>query len=329
MKHLLLMLALMLNTITFAFESEDSALDFVYESLEDSLWGDSLPSYLYRVGIMERDVDAIVNNRTVFENGDSLGIELDTIMVPKNHYVFFVTTPENYVFKGQSPNIMYMFLSKTDSSYSVVDTVGYPDRSEKWDTIRDCGRVLRDEAIYIMMDFVDFYTDSPIYDVYLIENTKNIVSLDPHHLQEIDENTLKEGWCFIIDIHSEKCYFVGCGRDRNPGGSVSTSLWPLTFRNTAGIDFSTMEGLKFVFNNESNSVINMKSDLDVAVYPNPTSDLISVNIDNCTLSILSNEGELLKRAEESQMDISELPSGIYLLKISKEEKSVVKKIIKK
>lgn len=323
------MLALMLNTITFAFESEDSALDFVYESLEDSLWGDSLPSYLYRVGIMERDVDAIVNNRTVFENGDSICTKLDTIMVPKNHYVFFVTTKKTYVYNGHSPNIMYMFLSKTDSSYSVIDTVGYPDRSEKWDIIRDCGRVLRDEAICIMKNLVNFYTDSPIYDVYLIEDTKNIVSLDPQHLQEVDENTLKEGWCFIIDIHSDKSYFVGCERDMNPGGSVSTSIWPITIRNTADIDFSTMEGLKFVFNNESNSVRNRKSNLDITVYPNPVSDVISVNIDNCTLSIFSNEGELLKRAEESQMDISELPSGIYLLKISKEEKSVVKKIIKK
>lgn len=329
MKHLLLILALMLNTVIFAFESEDSALDFVYEYSGDSLWGTDLPSYEYRVGIMEKNVDVIVNNRTVFENGDSIGTKLDTIIVPKNHYVFFVTTPENYVFNGQSPNVMYMFLSKTDSSYSVIDTVGYPDRSEKWDTIRDCGRVLRDKAIWIMMDLVDLYTDSPIYDVYLIEDIKNIVPLDPQHLQEIDENTLKEGWCFIIDIHSDKSYFVGCGRDRNPGGSVSTSMWPISIRNTAGIDFSTMEGLKFVFNNESNSVRNRKSNLDVTVYPNPSSDVIYVNIENCSLSIFSNEGNLIKRAEDSQMDISELLSGTYLLEISKDGKSVIKKIIKK
>ena len=316
----------MLQTGSFAFDKE-SAIDFVYEYSGDSLWGIKLPSYEYRVGIMERNVDVIVNNRTMFENGDSIGTKLDTIIVPKNHYVFFVTTPEKYVFNGRSPNVMYMFLSKTDSSYSVIDTVGYPDRSEKWDTTRDCGRLLRNEAIKSMMDLIVYYTDSPIYDVYLIENTKNIGSINT--FDDINENTLKEAWCFIIDIHSDKSYYVGCSRDLNPDGSASFGMRAQPILNTAEIDFSTMEGLKFVFNNESNSVRNRKSNLDVTVYPNPITDIIYVNIENCLLSIFSNEGKLIKRAEDSQMIISELLSGTYLLEISKDGKSVIKKIIKK
>ena len=64
------------------------------------------------------------------------------------------------------------------------------------------------------------------------------------------------------------------------------------------------------------------------LYPNPVVDVVNVEIEDCTLSLFSNEGKLIKRIEESQMNISELPSGTYLLEISKEEKSIVKKIIK-
>ena len=64
------------------------------------------------------------------------------------------------------------------------------------------------------------------------------------------------------------------------------------------------------------------------VYPNPVVDVVNVVVDDCTLSLFSNEGKLIKRTEESQMNMSELPSGMYLLEISKEGKSVIKKIIK-
>jgi len=55
---------------------------------------------------------------------------------------------------------------------------------------------------------------------------------------------------------------------------------------------------------------------------------VNVEIEDCSLSLFSNEGKLIKRAEEPQMNISELPLGTYLLEISKEGKSIVKKIIK-
>ncbi|MBO7429023.1 MAG: T9SS type A sorting domain-containing protein, partial [Paludibacteraceae bacterium] len=73
---------------------------------------------------------------------------------------------------------------------------------------------------------------------------------------------------------------------------------------------------------------DIKSELEVSVHPNPASDAVYVSIDECSLSLFADDGKLLKSAIGNVMSIRELQSGLYLLKITKDGRSAIQKIIK-
>jgi len=86
------------------------------------------------------------------------------------------------------------------------------------------------------------------------------------------------------------------------------------------------------FNSDQN---NNSQSLDLQIYPNPTSKIITVkasNSQNATVSIYNAKGvELIQRKigeTSTQIDISNFTAGIYYLKIFSERISEVRKIIK-
>lgn len=77
--------------------------------------------------------------------------------------------------------------------------------------------------------------------------------------------------------------------------------------------------------------INTNSFSDFSVFPNPTAGILNVRsaINIESIEIYSLEGRKIKEAKNSILDISDLSSGIYLLKVKTEEgKFGTKKIIK-
>ena len=321
MKHLLLLLALMLQTVSFAFDKE-SAIDFVYEYSGDSLWGIPMPEgYDYKVGIIERDIDTLYNSWDVYEGEDSVETKVDTILVPKDNYVFFVTVPDNFIFKGHSIFLSYFFLSKKDTSFAVIDTFGYPERFCCWDTIREEGRVLKKEAIYDVPKMIDSKFGTIDYNLYLVEDTSNM------KLYKLSGEAVvinKKSWNFIVETQKDTCYIIKYWKNKEYGIIVDFVPVPIV----CNTDWSNEKGLSLVFSRQNGDVEEYGSVKEYMVYPNPVVDVVNVEIEDCSLSLFSNEGKLIKRAEEPQMNISELPLGTYLLEISKEGKSIVKKIIK-
>ncbi|QIA09909.1 T9SS type A sorting domain-containing protein [Draconibacterium halophilum] len=75
----------------------------------------------------------------------------------------------------------------------------------------------------------------------------------------------------------------------------------------------------------------------IAVYPNPAKDFINISIDEVgfedSYSIYDLSGKALVQGQITssftRVDLSELPSGIYLLKVLNFDKLTVNKIIKK
>lgn len=76
--------------------------------------------------------------------------------------------------------------------------------------------------------------------------------------------------------------------------------------------------------------------LEISVYPNPANDLVTIS--NTTNAIISNvemtdlNGRIVKNtslnATEGQINISDLSTGVYLMKVSSDQGSTTKKIIK-
>lgn len=330
MRHIILLISIMVSTASFAFESLDSALDFVYEYASDTMWGIKISKdYAYRVGVMEHDVDKIINYRDVYENNNIMGSETDTFAVPTDCYIFSVTTPEEVIIEGSSPFVSYMFLSKTDSTFSVIDTVGVVERYGQWDTIRTVGRLLKNQAIEDISSKVDHYTSfytgvpSAKSDIYIIEDTATFGELDCADEMRKYVN-LKIGWFFIIDTYNDTCLLVGYGKDTEHGyimGSLPTALSNKT-------DLLKVEGFRLVYSKKEDSgVESIDSELRVSVYPNPATDFISVDAEGCSLSLYSINGSLLKKNNGNTLYVSEFSSGTYFLKITMKDSSVIKKII--
>lgn len=72
---------------------------------------------------------------------------------------------------------------------------------------------------------------------------------------------------------------------------------------------------KIVFSDTSTAVGNVKQD-DIIVYPNPTQDILYINgINNQILRVYDLQGRLLQTTEGTQVSVSNLPMGSYLLQI--------------
>ena len=84
---------------------------------------------------------------------------------------------------------------------------------------------------------------------------------------------------------------------------------------------------------ETTSTDNVLSST-VKVYPNPTTDFVSIDIANiveANISIYSTSGQLLitkKILGKSNIDISNLNKGIYIAKITTEQGSIMKQLAK-
>jgi beta-glucanase (GH16 family) len=75
------------------------------------------------------------------------------------------------------------------------------------------------------------------------------------------------------------------------------------------------------------------------MYPNPASDYIELSLsgklDNKVITIFTLNGKMINQyklddtAEESRIDISQLPTGIYILNLNSDQKNWTKKLIKK
>ena len=74
---------------------------------------------------------------------------------------------------------------------------------------------------------------------------------------------------------------------------------------------------KIVFVETSDDVINIPiSEQLIVVYPNPTQDILHImGSDGCAIGVYNTNGVLLQKTNERQVDVSNYPSGIYLLQI--------------
>jgi hypothetical protein len=68
----------------------------------------------------------------------------------------------------------------------------------------------------------------------------------------------------------------------------------------------------------------------IAVYPNPTSKTISINVDNATkVEVLDMNGKIMITKENcNQVDVSALADGIYTLKITMPQGETIRKVVK-
>jgi hypothetical protein len=72
-----------------------------------------------------------------------------------------------------------------------------------------------------------------------------------------------------------------------------------------------------------------KSPDEIIVYPNPTSDKININ-KNVDINVFNYIGDMIiSKQNTNVLDVSKISSGIYMLQITYNNKTINKRIIKK
>ena len=100
-----------------------------------------------------------------------------------------------------------------------------------------------------------------------------------------------------------------------------------------GTDASNVLGVSKLYHNETPNTIDNVLQNKFNIYPNPAYDTVNIeNLDNFDYTIiltdLTGKTVLNKTAEGlTQIDVSNFPSGVYLIKISYQKNSFIKKII--
>ena len=83
--------------------------------------------------------------------------------------------------------------------------------------------------------------------------------------------------------------------------------------------------------------ISSMEDLDIKINPNPTSGIVRLSKEEsleCTVKVVSVTGETMidlslpSGLNETEIDVSHLPKGIYILKVNNCKKSIEKKLVK-
>ncbi len=90
--------------------------------------------------------------------------------------------------------------------------------------------------------------------------------------------------------------------------------------------------LTHAFRNLTVDVPQLEVESDIIIYPNPTSNIFTINLKNDILKraiIFNRLGQQVKEVTTREVNISDLPSGIYFVKISSQSgKVAIKKVVK-
>ncbi|WP_353084463.1 discoidin domain-containing protein [Flavobacterium sp.] len=131
---------------------------------------------------------------------------------------------------------------------------------------------------------------------------------------DINANTLTNTYEYYISIDVPAC-------NSTPGGRTSETFTSNQLRSNI-LNTSSILGLS-----------NQLLDLGVMIYPNPSSDILNIKIEN-TLTYLKTEiyniiGQKVSESQKTNLDVSNLPNASYFVKIITEEGTASKTFIKK
>lgn len=107
----------------------------------------------------------------------------------------------------------------------------------------------------------------------------------------------------------------------------------LRFVNTAGnLDGGSIEINRIQIIDPSTLNIDNNELLDISVYPNPTSNYVNINtLDGANIKVYNIVGKVVKSvttlSNDYSMDVSDLSTGVYLVKLISEGKFATQKLI--
>lgn len=221
-------------------------------------------------------------------------------------------------------------------SYSQVDIISPPEISLGVYDYTPNTSYLPNSTDYTYDEFApggsDFYTPIVSSAQQLPNGNILICEGNQGYFFEINSNEEKV-WEYVNPVNSNTGAISSQG-DSPPNANLTfrAEKYPITYAAFVGRDLTPSDPIELnpdltPCNNLSTSEFKIQY---IVVYPNPTSNFIQIEslnaIDKIELYTIS--GRQISVSRESKIDLSQQPSGIYILKIHSGNKSITRKVVK-
>ncbi len=139
-------------------------------------------------------------------------------------------------------------------------------------------------------------------------------------------------------LYSQNGFVTLGGNHSGTGGTLSYSLGQLVYKTQSGSNGNINQGVQQPYEIFSVSIAEEFSDISISIFPNPTLDMLIINISdvdskNLNYQLYDIQGKLLIRhniiKNQTKITTENLPVSTYVLKINSENKPIQSfKIIK-
>lgn len=137
----------------------------------------------------------------------------------------------------------------------------------------------------------------------------------------------------LIDLHGQSAFTTSGGIIASSDGSATYSIGQVFYTDKSGTNGSLTEGVLHAYDITDISAINNhhKINLSVSVYPNPTTDFLTLSIEspeneNLSYSIYDISGVLIGSetilSERTTIDMAKLKPATYLIKLTENNQEI-------
>lgn len=145
---------------------------------------------------------------------------------------------------------------------------------------------------------------------------------------------------FITQLYSQEATVASGGNSAGVNGNLSYTVGQVIYTTHFGSNGSIVQGVQQPFEIQTLlGLDNININLQLSVYPNPTANLLSLDVKNYNFENLQYQlfdingriilfGKIVQESTQLQLDV--FPAAIYLLKVTDNNKEIKTfKIIKK
>ncbi len=137
---------------------------------------------------------------------------------------------------------------------------------------------------------------------------------------------------FLYKTHAQEAIVASGGEASSSGGKASYSIGQVLYTTNIGTNGSVAQGVQQPFEiSVLLGIDNQDINLGLTVYPNPTTNLLTLNVSNTELSNFNFQlsdmtGKLIEsrkiRNSTESIGMEDLPKSIYFLKLTNNNKEV-------
>ena len=359
MKKLLLLLAIILSTVSYAQLTDANFQQVVDDWISDpnsAQFIDTNNTPYYGL-ISDWDVSQVTNMSNAFENKTDFNGDIsswDTTNVTNMSAMFGFATAFNQPLndwdtsKVENMSVMFYRASVFNQPLNDWDTGNVINMSYMFDNATTFNQPLNDWEVgnvtnmYAMFGFATAF-NQPLNDW----DTGNVINMSDMFNNATTFNQPLNDWEVGNVTYMDNMFDnSGLSTDNYDGvlnswselgmqSNVTLGAQQINYCNGADARQSLIDNYGWIITDGeldcSTAGVDDQNQLDISIYPNPTSDIVYIDGNYTQLKVIIYNvlgKEILNKSITNSIDISHLDNGVYILQLSDGVKLITRKIIK-